>query len=226
LATQSTQLNPGATAGLNIAAFAHIYDAVYGWSASPAQSILAAHETARRAVTLDARDEASQSALGIGELFMGQHDSAVARLRNAVELNPNFTWAHGNLGFALTCSGKGDEAAGPLNEAVRLSPRDQFCFLWIYLLGFAAFIAGRDQEALDHVDRALRQNPSMPGPYRLRAACLSQLGRLEDARAALAEFLRVAPTATIASMRAQLPLKQAEDFERYASALRQAGLPE
>jgi adenylate cyclase len=28
LATQSTQLNPGATAGLNIAAFAHIYDAV------------------------------------------------------------------------------------------------------------------------------------------------------------------------------------------------------
>jgi adenylate cyclase len=226
LATQSTHLNPGATAGLNIAAFAHIYDAVYGWSPSPAQSFVAAHEAARRAVALDARDEVSQSALGTSELFMGQHDSAVARLRNAVELNPNFTWAHGDLGLALACSGKPDEAAGPLNEAIRLSPRDQFCFLWIYLLSFAAFMAGRYEEALDHADRSLRQNSNVPGPYRLRAACLSQLGRMEEARAALTDFLRLVPTATITSMRAQVPLKHAEDFERYANALRQAGLPE
>jgi TolB-like protein/predicted Zn-dependent protease len=226
LATQSTQLNPGATAGLNIAAFAHIYDAVYGWSASSAHSFAAAHEAARRAVALDARDEVSQTALGSTELFVGQHDDALARLRNAVELNPNLTWAHGNLGLALAFSGKGDEAAGPLNEAVRLSPRDQFCFLWLYLLGFAAFIAGRYQDALDHVERSLRQNSSIPGPYRLRAACLSELGRMEEARAALAEFLRIVPNATIGSMRAQLPLKQPEDFERYANALRRAGLPE
>jgi adenylate cyclase len=226
LATQSTQLNPGATAGLNIAAFAHIYDATYGWSASPGQSILAAHEAARRAVALDARDEVSQTALGTTEVFMGQHDAAVARLRNAVELNPNFTWAHGDLGLALACSGKGDEAAAALNEAVRLSPRDQFCFLWLYLLGFAAFVAGRYQDALDHTDRSLRLNSSVPGAYRLRAACLSQLGRMEEARAAVSEFLRIVPTATIGSMRAQLPLKHAEDFERYADSLRRAGLPE
>ena len=81
-------------------------------------------------------------------------------------------------------------------------------------------------EALDHLERSLRQHSSIPGPHRLRAACLSQLGRMEEARAALDEFLRIVPNATIASMRAQLPLKHAEDFERYASALRQAGLPE
>jgi len=225
LATQSTHLNPAATAGLNIAAFAHIYDSVYGWSASSGHSIVAAHEAARRAVALDPRDEASQTALGASELFLGHHDAAVARLRNAVELNPNFPWAHGNLGLALAFSGEGDEAAGPFKEAVRLSPRDQFCFLWIYLLGFAAFMAGRNQEALDHVDRSLRLNSSIPGPYRLRAACLSQLGRMEEARASLTEFLRLAPNATIATMREQLPLKKAGDFERYARALKQAGLP-
>jgi hypothetical protein len=49
---------------------------------------------------------------------------------------------------------------------------------------------------------------------------------MEEARAALIEFLRIVPTATLNSMRAQLPLKQAEDFERYANALRRAGLPE
>jgi TolB-like protein/Tfp pilus assembly protein PilF len=226
LATESTRLNPGTTAGLNIAAFAHIYQAVYGWSASPGQSFVAAHEAASRAVAIDARDEVAQTALGSTEVFMGQHDSAVARLRDAVELNPNFTWAHGDLGLALTFAGQAEEAVGPFNEAVRLSPRDPFCFLWLYLLGFATFLAGRYGDALKHLERSLRLNPSVPGPYRLRAACLSELGRMEEARAALAEFLRFVPGATLASMRAQLPLKNPDDFERYAGALRRIGLPE
>ena len=226
LATESTRLNPGTTAGLNIAAFAHIYQAVYGWSASPAQSFVAAHEAARRAVAIDARDEVAQTALGSTEVFMGQHDSAVARLRDAVELNPNFTWAHGDLGMALAFAGKAEEAMGPFNEAVRLSPRDPFCFLWFYLLGLATFLAGRSGEALEHLERSLRLNPSVPGPYRIRAACLSELGRMEEARAALAEFLRFVPGASIASMRAQVPLKNPDDFDRYAGALRRIGLPE
>ena len=226
LATESTRLDPGTTGGLNIAAFAHLYQALWGWSASPAQSFIAAHEAARRAVAIDARDEVAQTALGCTEIFMGQPDSAVARLRDAVELNPNFTWAHGDLGVALAFAGKAEEAAGPLNEAVRLSPRDPFCFLWIYLLGFATFLAGRYGEALEHLERSLHLNPNIPGPYRVRAACLSELGRLEEARAALAEFLRLVPGSTITSMRAQLPLKNPGDFERYAGALRRIGLPE
>jgi len=226
LATESTRLNPTTTAGLNIAAFAHIYQAVYGWSASPGESFVAAHEAARRAVAIDARDEVAQTALGSAEIFMGQHDSAVARLRDAVELNPNFTWAHGDLGLALTFAGQAEDAVAPFNEAVRLSPRDPFCFLWFYLLGLATFLTGRSDEALDHVERSLRLNPSIPGPYRVRAACLSDLGRVDEARAALADFLRFVPAATVASMRAQLPMKNPNDFERYAGALRRIGLPE
>ncbi len=60
LATLSTELDPGDTAGLNIAAFAHIYDAMFGWSDSGAESVMAANKAARHAVTLDARDEVSQ----------------------------------------------------------------------------------------------------------------------------------------------------------------------
>ena len=226
LATESTRLNPGTTAGLNIAAFAHLYQAVYGWSASAGQSFIAAHEAAHRAVAIDARDEVAQTALGSTEIFMGQHDSSLARLRDAVELNPNFTWAHGNLGLALTFAGQAEEAVGPFNEALRLSPRDPFCFLWLYLLAFATFLAGRYGEALEHVERSLRLNANIPGAHRNRAACLSELGRIEEARAALAEFLRLVPGATITSMRAQLPMKNPDDFERYAGALRRVGLPE
>jgi hypothetical protein len=75
-------------------------------------------------------------------------------------------------------------------------------------------------------ERSVRLNPNVPGPYRVRAACLSELGRLEEARAALAEFLRFVPGATITAMRTQVPLKNPAEFERYAEALRRIGLPE
>ncbi|MGE0660966.1 MAG: adenylate/guanylate cyclase domain-containing protein [Reyranellaceae bacterium] len=225
LAMKATELNPASTAGLNIAAFTHIYRVTFGW-AQAAEAVGAAYETARRAVLLDELDEVSQTVLAVTELFMGRHDAAIARLRDAVQLNPNFAWAHGNLGLALALSCRCDEADAPFKTAIRLSPRDHFNFLWIYLLGFNAFLAGHYQKALEHVINSLRQNPSSPGSHRLHAACLSKLGRMEEGRAAMSEFLRLVPNASVRGLRAQVPLKIDEYFERYAEALRQVGLPE
>ncbi|HTP74816.1 MAG TPA: tetratricopeptide repeat protein, partial [Burkholderiaceae bacterium] len=225
-ATKSAELDPRDTAGLNIATFAHMYDAVFGWSASAGQSFMAANEAARKAVALDARDEVSQTALGTTELNLGQHDSAMARLRAAVVLNPNFSWAHGNLGLGLVFAGKADDGLTSLREALRLSPIDKFSFLWIYLLGLASFLLGRDEEALDLAERSLRERPGFPANHRLRAACLVLLGRVDEARGSIDESMRLAPNATLSTLRARLPLQRDADYERYANALRQAGMPE
>ena len=76
--------------------------------------------------------------------------------------------------------------------------------------------------------RGQRRFPSRrdidPAAYRVRAACLSQLGRIDEAKAALAEFLRLTPDATVISTKAQVPLKQPEDIKRYIDALKLAGL--
>jgi hypothetical protein len=53
---------------------------------------------------------------------------------------------------------------------------------------------------------------------------LSELGRIDEAQAALADFLRPVPDATVASTRGQLPLKGAGDLDRYVAALKRAGL--
>ncbi len=223
-AVKATELNPEGTLGHNIAAFAHIYDAVYGWSASLPESILDANTSARQAVTLDPRDAVSQTALAATELFMSRHDDAITRLRLAIGLNPNFTWAHGNLGMALAYAGKGEDGMASLNDALRLSPRDQFNFLWLYLLGFAAFIAERYQEALEFTTQSIRENASLPGVHRVRAACLSQLGRIEEARSAIADFRRLAPGATIDALKRQMPFKRPEDLQRYIELLQRAGM--
>jgi adenylate cyclase len=224
LATKATALDPSTTLGFNIAAFAHLYEVTYGWTASLAHSVLAAYQSASQAVALDSRDAVSQTALAVCEAFMGRPDDAIARLNIAIDLNPNFTWAHGNLGLAKTFAGRGDEAVPAFQEALRLSPRDQFNWCWHYLMGFALFVAGHYREALACAENSQRENSNLPGAFRLRAACLSQLGRTDDAKAALADFLQRAPDATVASTRAQIPLKRPEDLERYVDSLRRAGL--
>jgi adenylate cyclase len=224
LAAQATVLDPGASLGFNIDAFTYIHEVTHGWSTSAMQSVLAAYQTATKAVALDSRDAVAQTALAACEVLMRRTDDAMARLKIAIDLNPNLTWAHGNLGLALACSGRADDALAPLSEALRLSPRDQFNFLWHYLMGFALFVAGRYEEALPCADTSLRENSGVPGAYRLRAACLGQLGRVDEAKTALAEFLRLSPDATVTSTVAQVPLKRPEDLQRYIDALKRAGL--
>jgi adenylate cyclase len=56
------------------------------------------------------------------------------------------------------------------------------------------------------------------------AACLSQLGRLNEARAVAAEVLRLKPGFRIS---AEMPIyRRDEDVDHMREALRKAGLPE
>ena len=52
------------------------------------------------------------------------------------------------------------------------------------------------------------------------------MGRIDEARQSIDQFLRLAPNATLRLLRAQVPFRREADFERYANALRVAGLPE
>jgi adenylate cyclase len=157
LAAQATALDPGTTRGLNIAATAQLYAIAEGWAPSLPHAVMTAYQSASKAVAVDPRDAASHAALAAWEGFMGRPADAIARAQLAIDLNPNFGWAHGNLGLALTFSGRGDEAVAPFNEALRLSPRDPFNFAWHYLLAFALFVAGRYEEALHTAETSLRE---------------------------------------------------------------------
>jgi adenylate cyclase len=59
----------------------------------------------------------------------------------------------------------------------------------------------------------------------LLASCYGHLGRLDDARAAWEQMLKVNPDFSLAQRERVLPYKDARDFQRIAEGLAKAGLP-
>lgn len=122
--------------------------------------------------------------------------------------------------------GERERAVAAIQEALRLSPRDPMRVSWFGMAGFAAFAAERYDEGIEWARRGLEENPDQPGCYRVLAASYERAGRIEEARAAIAELGQVAPDITIETTRAQLPWQDPGDTERYLDGLRKAGLPE
>jgi adenylate cyclase len=100
----------------------------------------------------------------------------------------------------------------------------QFADTLLAGLGGAYYLAGRYEEALDALQKALPLNPNFLPTHETLAIVYSELGREEEARAEVAEVLRLSPNYSLEGLRQRLPYKDPAEGERYLAALRKAGL--
>jgi adenylate cyclase len=77
---------------------------------------------AQRAISIDPHDVVGRSSLGLALTMRGDHEGALAELRQALAIAPNAALAHGILGAALVYSGRAREGIVALREALRLRP--------------------------------------------------------------------------------------------------------
>jgi len=225
-ARKAVARDPDSAWGYTGLAISHTQDALWGWSASRVQSILAAQQNAERAIGLDDGDAQAYAVIGLVRLVSRRHADAIQTLERAIELNPNLANAHASLGLALAFCGESDAAADEVNQAIRLSPRDPLRVFWFNTLSLAAFVDGRYGEAAAWAEKTIEVNDEYAGGYRILAASYGQLGQGEKAAAALARLLHVSPGMTLGGTRAQLPFKADEDMARFLDGLRAAGLKE
>ena len=121
---------------------------------------------------------------------------------------------------ALTYVGRPQEAIQVGELALHLNPHQPDTYLWNVAAGY--YLCGDYKGALGYLQRM-----AQPGPaYRLFAATYAQLGRLEDAKHAVAELLKINPAFSISRFAAQAPYTNPNDLARYVTGLRLAGLPE
>ncbi len=74
--------------------------------------------------------------------------------------------------------------------------------------------------------RSLTRDPDFLSPHLVLAVIFGELGRNEEARAEVAEILRISPRVSMEGQRERMPFKDQAVLERFLDGLRKAELPE
>jgi adenylate cyclase len=193
----------------------------FQWS-QDAQALDQALALAQRAVALDDSLAQAHGILGWVYLWKKQYDQAIAEAKRAIALDANLTDAYVWLGETLKFAGRPEEALGLIEKAMRLNPHYPASYL--FLLGTNYRLMGRYEEAIAVLKQALTRHPALLPAHLNLAVVYSELGRGEEARAEVAEVLRINPQWSLEIWKQRQPYKDPAMSERDFTALRKAGL--
>jgi class 3 adenylate cyclase/TolB-like protein len=143
----------------------------------------------------------------------------------ALAANPNESLALLLRGTLHAFRGEGECAVRDTEKALSLSPLDPLRYFYESLAATAADSAGDYERAIELATRSLRANRFHPSTLRALAIALAQLGRLDDAREAIRELLKLEPKLTVRAYLDQNPSGAFPTGKIWAQALRRAGLP-
>ena len=157
-------------------------------------------------------------------VYSGERRSAMARLREAIDLDPNASTAYSLYGQTLAMENEPDDAIEQFELAMRLSPRDSE--LWSIYIGIALchFVAERYQDMLQSAQLALRTRPDMPFPYGTLAVARAYLGDLEEAQTAVKIMRELEPHTSLRGVQLMGASTRPDILARYLEGLRRAGV--
>ena len=192
------------------------------------ERLLSAEAYVDKALKLWPDSAAAHYVLGGLRTFGKRAVQGIAECERALAIDRNFAAAHGYIGLAKLFLGRAEETEAHILEAFRISPRERASG-WMDVAGTAKFHLGRDEEALERLNRSIEFNPNSPVSRFCRAAALPYLGRLEEAREAVRACLELSPSFTIARFQSQTNSDHPVYLvgrERMYEGLRKAGMPE
>jgi adenylate cyclase len=196
------------------------------WTEDRVADIAEAEALALRALALDAQNPECHFVLGFVRRLQFRFDEAAAEYEAALRENTNFAGAETELGWVKSFSGRAAKALPHFERAMRLSPRDPSTFLNHFGVGYIHFELGAYDKAIEPLRHATSLNPNFSWSQLILTASLVLVGRVDEARAALAAYFRTNPASkTIADVRANLVTDRMIQSPLF-DALRQAGMPD
>jgi tetratricopeptide (TPR) repeat protein len=199
--------------------------AIQGWE-DREQAFGEAADAAEQAALCDPDEPWAFIAHGFVAVGRRRDSEAVDAFGRAIEISPNFAYAHGLLGAAHALGGRPDEAIPCIDRGVRLSPRDTFGEEYLLYYAFAHFQAGRYSEAASAARNAIRQRPGHPVPYLMAVASYGLGGDTATARELAAQLTNLVPDISAADLETNFLYCRQEDRSRLARGLRAGGVPE
>ncbi|MGO6755504.1 adenylate/guanylate cyclase domain-containing protein [Rhizobium ruizarguesonis] len=207
-------------------ATAYVWQSVYDDVLQSALARKQAYDKASRALALDPDLSSPYAVLAIIQGVDRRYEQAIASAQQAVSLGPTDAEAYMALAYVQLISGNHAEAAAAVETALRYDPT--LSAIDRYTAGLVFYLQRDYAKALANFERARDSSPDNGGFVIPLAMAYVRAGRLEDARAAVAEGNRLlAGLDCLAGWRmGYAHFRSEQDLAFILDALREAGLPE
>jgi adenylate cyclase len=179
---------------------------------------------ATRAVELEPESALCAIRLAFTLSLLSRDDEALEIGRSAVHANPCDAATRATHGEILSRAGLHEAGVAELRLALSLNPfHPPF---WRATLGRALLLADHPDDALAELRRCAALAPDYRPCHSSLVVAHVEAGRLEAARAAMGEVLRLRPGWVIRDYDGVFGLRREADTDRFLNAFRQAGMPE
>jgi adenylate cyclase len=176
-----------------------------------------------RAILLGSADADARACMSFWLFRSGDGQGALIEAERALAMTPNLASAHLVRGAALSALGQYQEALTPLETSIRLDPFGALVMIPRDHFVAALYQLRRYEAAIDAARQLIRIRPDHPPSYRWLAAALGQLGRTEEAEAALERAIAIGPASFDMYVRKRAPFWRMESHAHMIDGLRKAG---
>ena len=219
---QALTINPEDAGALAGDARTYMIDAVYGWTRTEIDYDAKIIGQAERSIAIDPNDPMPYYAKS---LYLSEVLHRTADAQRAADaglaLNPSSALLYFASGNGKIQAGMFAEAKSDILRAIQLSPRDPSLGLWLNTLAGADIGLGHFDDAINETNRAIDAGNRTFYEYTNLAVAYAMTNRMDEAKSAVAEALKLNPKLTVKFMS-----ERNSKSPTVVESLRRAGLPE
>lgn len=214
---EAAVLDPNYTGVYSMRALAQLYNFIAGPRSTRWQSFVEAKINAKKCIELDDEFATCDMVMGQVHLVSREYTDALIRGKRAVESLPNSSIAAAGLASTLRILGRYDEAIREIEKALRLNPIRPIYELPI--LGTIYFEMGRHEDAIEACKKAIDLSPSNLEAYMVLVFAYCSEHRLQEARSAAQNILRLRPDFIAKDFQMLFPNKIEKDIDNIVDGI-------
>jgi TolB-like protein/class 3 adenylate cyclase/Tfp pilus assembly protein PilF len=203
-----------------------------GWGSSAQQDPMRAERLLREVMERDATRSAAHFTMGVLRRMQNRLTEARSEFETTIALDPNDARALYHLGVTLMFLGYPEAGIPHIQNAVRRDPHDPNIATLYWALGTCHLLLGQADEAIEFLAKARAANSRLWFPHLYLAGAFGLRGNIDEARATLAQSIKLNPTvSSLSRMRAYNAWITNSDHwalqeKTLNVGLRRAGLPD
>jgi adenylate cyclase len=228
---QAMALDPTSADALAAAAFTEATSYANGWFDPSADPYARAMQRANQAILLNPDQAVAHLTKALLIMFKTKPDDSgsaneiISESEAALRADPSLANAYLTMAIGNEFLGHYEQGMSDLEQAIRISPRDSYIGIWYMQMGLELLARGRYAEAIEKGLKAVDSGYRTVLSYTALGAFYAAADKMPEAKAALAEAMKLNPKLSFAWFRAHNSA-WVDGQPSFREALIKAGLPE